>query len=73
MTNKKAGIAGRYKTLGLSNYGDERILAEIDSLIHRHEKKQPYSRNTLWRIKEIVDQYLEVSDVEQSKPEESED
>lgn len=42
------------ETLGLPSHGDEIILAEIADLIQRHDKKQPYSRNTLLRIQDKI-------------------
>lgn len=59
MTNKKSWLQRSVETLGLSNYGDERILAEIVQMIHWHSKRQPFSRNTLLRIRDKIDQYLE--------------
>ena len=53
--NKKPSIAGRCKTLGLSEYDDERILYEIKKLINSHKVGQPYSRNTLLRIKDLLE------------------
>lgn len=58
MTNKKSGLQRSVETLGLSNYDDEHILTEIDAMIHGHERRQPFSRNILLRIRAMIDQYL---------------
>lgn len=63
MTTKKPQHQRSVETLGLSGDGmdsiaDEKVLTEIQRLIAKHTKQQPYSRNTLLRIKELIEGYF---------------
>ena len=57
-TNKNYQHRQPVETLSLSGTGDEWIIAQVQMLINGHTDRQPYSRNTLLRIKDLIDRYL---------------
>lgn len=56
--NKKNQHLRAVETLGISGNGDELTLAKIDKLIHNRQLGQPYSRNVLIRIQDVIERYL---------------
>lgn len=55
MSKKKSLHRQSVETLNLSDNDDERIIAEITELINGHQKQQPYSRNVLLLIKDLLE------------------
>jgi hypothetical protein len=52
--NKNSQHRRSVETLELSGIDDEAMLQRITKLINNHTPCQPYSRNTLLRIKDLI-------------------